>query len=131
MWPTIWTVGHSTRRLDEFLAVLEAYDIECVADVRRFPASRRLPQFAAPALEAALEARGVAYRWLPALGGRRQPAAVSSSDGWRHPAFRAYADYTTTEAFAEGRKNETHESETHRRPLYHEVGGMFMILEIR
>ena len=102
MWPTIWTVGHSTRRLDEFLAVLEAYDIECVADVRRFPASRRLPQFAAPALEAALEARGVAYRWLPALGGRRQPAPVSSSDGWRHPAFRAYADYTTTEAFAEG-----------------------------
>src|SRR5690348_8806059 len=102
MWPTIWTIGHSVRPLDEFLAALAAHDIELVADVRRFPGSRRLPQYAAPALEASLAAAGVAYRWFPALGGRRRPEPDSPSDGWRHPAFRAYADYVATEAFAEG-----------------------------
>jgi len=102
MWPTIWTVGHSTRSLDELLAVLAAHEIELVADVRRFPGSRRLPQYAAPAFEASLAARGVVYRWLPALGGRRRPDPASSSDGWRHPAFRAYADYVATEPFAAG-----------------------------
>ena len=102
MWPTIWTVGHSNRPLDEFLAALAAHDVELVADVRRFPGSRRLPQYAAPALDASLAAAGVAYRWLPALGGRRRPDPDSPNDGWRHPAFRAYADYVATEAFAEG-----------------------------
>jgi len=102
MWPTIWTVGHSVRSLDEFLAVLAAHEIELVADVRRFPGSRRLPHYTAPALEAALATRGVAYRWLPALGGRRRPDPASPNDGWRHPAFRAYADYLATEAFAAG-----------------------------
>jgi len=102
MWPNIWTVGHSVRPLDEFLAVLAAHEIELVADVRRFPGSRRLPHYAAPALEASLAAHGVAYRWLPALGGRRRPAPASPNDGWRHPAFRAYADYAATEPFAEG-----------------------------
>src|SRR5206468_10787922 len=97
-----WTVGHSVRSLDEFLAVLAAHEIELVADVRRFPGSRRLPDYTAPALEAALAARGVAYRWLPALGGRRRPDPASPNDGWRHPAFRAYADYLATEAFAAG-----------------------------
>jgi len=102
MWPTIWTVGHSTRPLEDFLAVLAAHDIEIVADVRRFPGSRRLPHYAGPALEQALAAHGVAYRWLPALGGRRRPEPDSPNDGWRHPAFRAYADYVATEAFADG-----------------------------
>ena len=102
MWPTIWTIGHSVRPLDEFLTVLAAYDIELVADVRRFPGSRRLPQYTAPALEAALAERGVAYLWLPARGGPRRPDPASPSNGWRHPAFRAYADYIKTEAFAEG-----------------------------
>jgi uncharacterized protein (DUF488 family) len=102
MWPTVWTVGHSTRQPGELLAVLEAYDIELVADVRRFPGSRRLPHYAAPALEAALEAHGIAYHWLPALGGRRRPDRESANVGWRHPAFRAYADHTATEEFAAG-----------------------------
>jgi len=100
--PTVWTVGHSTRPLDELLAVLAAHGIECVADVRRFPGSRRLPQYAGPALEASLAAHGVAYRWLPTLGGRRRPEPGSPNDGWRHPAFRAYADHVATEPFAEG-----------------------------
>jgi len=99
---TIWTVGHSVRPLDEFLATLAAYDIELVVDVRRFPGSRRLPQYASAALEASLAERGIAYWWLPALGGRRRPDPDSPNDAWRHPAFRGYADYVASEEFAEG-----------------------------
>jgi uncharacterized protein (DUF488 family) len=99
---TIWTLGHSTRRIDEFLALLTAYRVELIADVRRFPGSRRLPQFTAAALEEALATRDIAYRWLPALGGRRRPDPASANLGWRHPAFRGYADYVATEEFATG-----------------------------
>jgi uncharacterized protein (DUF488 family) len=102
MWPTVWTVGHSTRSFDELLAVLDAYGVELVADVRRFPGSRRLPQYSASALEASLGAHGIAYHWLPALGGRRRPTADSSNLAWRHPAFRAYAEHIATEEFADG-----------------------------
>jgi uncharacterized protein (DUF488 family) len=102
MPPTLWTVGHSTRRIDELLAVLTAHDIELVADVRRFPGSRRLPQFAAAALEQSLAERGIAYCWFPALGGRRRPDPASPNIAWRHPAFRAYADHVATEEFADG-----------------------------
>jgi uncharacterized protein (DUF488 family) len=102
MHSTVWMVGHSTRPFEEFLAVLRAYDIALLVDVRRFPGSRRLPHYAAPALEAALGARGVAYRWVPALGGRRRPDPASVNLGWRHPAFRAYADHLATEEFATG-----------------------------
>jgi len=101
-WPTIWTIGHSVRPLDEFMAVLEVYDIELIADVRRFPGSRRLPQYAAPALDTAFSERGNSYIWLEALGGRRRSDPTSPSNAWRHPAFRAYADYIQTEEFAEG-----------------------------
>ena len=99
---TIWTLGHSTRRITEFLALLGAYRIELIADVRRFPGSRRLPQFTAAALEEALATRDIAYRWLPALGGRRRPDPASANLGWRHPAFRGYADHVATEEFATG-----------------------------
>ena len=102
MGPTIWTIGHSVRPIDELVTVLEAYDVELVADVRRFPGSRRLPQYSAPALDGALSERGVAYQWLQTLGGRRRPDPESPNIGWRHPAFRAYADYIQTEEFAEG-----------------------------
>lgn len=100
--PTVWTIGHSTRPFDEFVAVLDAHAIELVADVRRFPGSRRLPHYAGPALETGLAERDVAYRWIAALGGRRRPDPDSPNVGWRHPAFRAYADHVATEAFAEG-----------------------------
>ena len=99
---TVWTIGHSTRTAAEFRAVLDAYGIELVIDVRRFPGSRRLPHFAAGALEQDLTAAGVLYRWLPALGGRRPPIPASRNDAWRHPAFRGYADYLATEEFAGG-----------------------------
>jgi len=99
---TIWTIGHSTRTIDEFLGVLAAYDIELVADVRRYPGSRRVPQFGESALESSLADHGIAYRWISSLGGRRRTAPDSVNLGWRHPAFRAYADHIATEEFADG-----------------------------
>jgi uncharacterized protein (DUF488 family) len=99
---TIWTVGHSTRAIDAFAAALAPYEIEAVADVRRFPGSRRLPQFAAPALRASLEERGVSYVWIPALGGRRRALPASVNVAWRHEAFRGYADHLASEEFADG-----------------------------
>jgi len=101
LW-TIWTIGHSTRTIDEFLGVLAAYDIELVADVRRYPGSRRVPQFGEAPLESSLAKRDIAYRWIPSLGGRRRSEPGSLNLGWRHPAFRAYADYIATEEFADG-----------------------------
>jgi uncharacterized protein (DUF488 family) len=99
---TVWTVGHSTRDFDDFVALLDAYEIELVADVRRFPGSRRLPQFEASALAERLSAEDIAYCWFPSLGGRRRPNPASRNVGWRHPAFRAYADHVATEEFAAG-----------------------------
>ncbi len=102
MSDTVWTIGHSTRSIDEFISVLDAYDIELVADVRRYPGSRRLPQFSSEALENSLSDCGISYRWIPSLGGRRRSTADSVDNGWRHAAFRAYADHMLTEEFAEG-----------------------------
>ncbi len=99
---TVWTVGHSTRTAEEFLAVLESHEIELVADVRRFPGSRAFPHFGAAELERDLATAGIAYRELSALGGRRTASATSANTGWRHPAFRGYADYIATEDFAGG-----------------------------
>lgn len=99
---TVWTLGHSTRTLEAFLAVLKAHRIEAVVDVRRFSGSRRLPQFRGEALQAALDAHGIAYHWLPALGGRRRPAPDSPNVAWRNAGFRGYADHVASEAFAEG-----------------------------
>jgi uncharacterized protein (DUF488 family) len=98
----IWTIGHSTRSAGEFLSVLAAYDIALVVDVRRFPGSRRLPQFDSGTLEHTLHAHGIAYRWLGELGGRRRPDPLSHNVAWRIPAFRAYADHVATEEFAGG-----------------------------
>ena len=99
---TVWTVGHSTRSLPEFLAVLAPYGIEVIADVRRFPGSRRQPQYDEPALEAALRAAGIEYLSIPALGGRRRPASNTPNSAWRHTAFQAYADHLASEEFASG-----------------------------
>ena len=99
---TVWTIGHSTRTADEFRAVLAAYDIELVVDVRRFPGSRRMPQFGKDTLRRDLERHGVFYCWLPSLGGRRRPDPESINIAWRHASFRAYADHIATEEFAAG-----------------------------
>ena len=99
---TVWTIGHSTRSTEEFLAALAAHEIEAVVDVRRFPGSRRLPQFGAAALEASLRAGSVSYAWIDALGGRRRADPDSPNDAWENDAFRGYADHTGTEEFANG-----------------------------
>jgi uncharacterized protein (DUF488 family) len=96
----IWTIGHSTHTSEEFLALLVAHDIEAVADVRRFPASRRQPQFNRPTLERRLAQSKIGYRWFEALGGRRTPSPDSVNTAWRNASFRAYADYMETEDFA-------------------------------
>ena len=80
---------------------MQAHSIQVVADVRRFPASRRHPHFSRESLEPALAARSVDYCWLPALGGRRAPRADSANTGWRVAAFRGYADYMETPEFAD------------------------------
>jgi uncharacterized protein (DUF488 family) len=99
---TIWTVGHSTRSIEEFLQVLDAHRIEAIADVRRFPGSRKHPHFGREALEATLAAHRIAYLWLPELGGRRQPSPQSPNTAWRNAAFRGYADHMASEEFVRG-----------------------------
>jgi uncharacterized protein (DUF488 family) len=102
MRPTVWTVGHSTRPISDFLAVLASYRIELVADVRRFPGSRSQPQYQQSALESTLLGAGIGYVWLPDLGGRRRPLPDTLNTTWRHPAFRGYADHVAGEEFAAG-----------------------------
>jgi uncharacterized protein (DUF488 family) len=99
---TIWTIGHSTRALEEFLGLLQTYGIEAVADVRRFPGSRRYPHFARDALMQSLPAHNVEYCWLPQLGGRRKARADSPNSAWRNAAFRGYADHLASAEFNEG-----------------------------
>ena len=98
----VFTIGHSTRSSDEFLDVLKSYDIEVLVDVRRMPGSRRLPQFDSSTLQRSLSDRGIDYCWIAQLGGRRRTVSASSDSGWRHPAFRAYADHIASEEFAKG-----------------------------
>ncbi len=100
--PTLHTVGHSTRSLDELVAMLAAHGVRGIADVRRFAGSRRLPHFHADVLAARLPARGFVYVPLPELGGRRKPAPDSANAGWRNASFRGYADFMQTEEFAAG-----------------------------
>lgn len=100
--PAIYTIGHSTRTAEEFVALLREHGIQLLVDVRRFPGSRRHPQFGRDALAATLADAGIAYRHEEALGGRRasDPASgPSPNTAWRHDAFRAYADYMPTPPF--------------------------------
>jgi uncharacterized protein (DUF488 family) len=99
---TIWTIGHSTLDLEQFLALLETHSIEALADVRRFPASRRYQHFNRVPLAVALAERGIRYAWIEALGGRRTPTPESVNTAWRNAAFRGYADHMQTAGFTEG-----------------------------
>jgi len=98
----IWTIGHSTRALEEFKDILRAHRIEVIVDVRRFPGSRRYPHYNREALESELEAAGIGYLWLTELGGRRSASKDSINTGLRSLAFRGYADYMGTQAFRAG-----------------------------
>jgi len=97
---TIFTIGHSTRSLDDFIALLHSHGINRLADIRTVPKSRRHPHFAGDALARSLPAEDVAYRHFPGLGGLRKPKRDSTNTGWRHEGFRGYADYMQTAEFA-------------------------------
>lgn len=99
---TIWTVGHSNRSIEDFLALLRAHGIRQLVDVRRYPGSRAFPHFNREALAASLRNAGIEYAHFPELGGRRQPRPDSPNTVWKDPAFRAYADYMETGEFAAG-----------------------------
>lgn len=94
-------MGHSTRELGEFLNLLTSHQVAQVVDVRRYPASRRHPQFAREALASALAHAGLDYRHEPGLGGRRAARHDSANTAWRSPGFRGYADYMETPEFQE------------------------------
>ena len=95
----VWTIGHSTRSWSEFVALLRAHRVEAIADVRRFPASRKHPHFNGPVMQEALRADAVAYAHFPELGGRRSARKDSRNTGWRNASFRGYADYMETAPF--------------------------------
>lgn len=98
----IWTIGHSTHTIEQFITLLKSFDIKLLADIRRFPGSKRLPHFNKENLSASLESHGIKYEHFESLGGRRNPKPDSINDGWRVLAFRGYADYMETEAFQTG-----------------------------
>lgn len=102
MGRTAYTVGHSTHELQAFAALLRGAGVDGIADVRRWPRSRRHPQFDDDALAVELPLRGIAYDHLPALGGRRRPLRGSPNDGWEQEAFRGYADHMASAEFAAG-----------------------------
>jgi len=99
---TIFTVGHSTHPIEEFIALLKTCGIEQLVDVRTMPKSRHVPQFNSDALANALGEQGIGYVHLKALGGLRHAKKDSVNTGWRNASFRGYADYMATDEFATG-----------------------------
>ena len=96
---TIWTIGHSTRTVERFIELLRAPQMELVVDVRRYPGSRRHPQFNSGPLAQSLRAQAIDYRPAPDLGGRRTPRSDSRNTAWKNASFRGYADYMETPVF--------------------------------
>jgi|SRR5579862_3952287 len=98
----VYTIGHSTRTISEFLGILQSYRIETVADVRTIPRSKRNPQFNDDRLAASLNEAELSYQSFRELGGLRKPPKDSLNLGWRNESFRGYADYMQTEQFEIG-----------------------------
>src|SRR5215472_5843455 len=98
----IWTIGHSNRTLDQFIELLTTHQIQLLADVRRFPGSRRLPHFNKENLSESLPRIGIEYVHFPELGGRRKVRPDSPNTVWRNEAFRGYADFMMTDEFRAG-----------------------------
>jgi uncharacterized protein (DUF488 family) len=128
----VFSIGHGARSFDQLVETLASGGVSQVADVRAFPGSRRHPQFGRTMLEASLPGAGVAYHWIPELGGRRKGRSDSPNFAWQVEAFRAYADHTDSDEFARGLRRllslaaaqptafmcaETHWSQCHRRIL--------------
>ncbi|MES1982662.1 MAG: DUF488 domain-containing protein [Pseudomonadota bacterium] len=100
--PLILTIGHSTRTLAEFIALLLAHAVQHLVDVRSIPQSRHNPQFNRSTLPVALSGAGIRYTHMPALGGLRKTHPASVNTAWRNLSFRGYADYMQTAQFVEG-----------------------------
>jgi uncharacterized protein (DUF488 family) len=98
----IYTIGHSTRPIQEFVGMLAGHGVRALADVRKVPRSGHNPQFESQALAGALRGQGMQYRHMPGLGGLRRPLRDSINTGWRNTSFRGYADYMQTAEFREG-----------------------------
>ena len=99
---SLWTIGHSTRPIDDFLEMLKSFRIKGLVDVRSFPGSRRYPQFNKANLAASLAQVEIEYLHCPELGGRRRAKPDSMNMVWRNEMFRGYADYMETNEFSEG-----------------------------
>ena len=99
---TLFTIGHSTHSIEEFIALLRAHGIRHLVDVRSIPKSRHVPQFNSDVLANSLHDAGIDYTHLKALGGRRHSRKDSINTAWRNASFRGYADYMATPQFAEG-----------------------------
>jgi uncharacterized protein (DUF488 family) len=95
----IYTIGHSTHSAEEFIAMLQSFGVQTLVDIRRFPGSRRYPDFNRNNLEEALRKAGIDYTHLEGLGGRRKMQPNSKNDRWRNSSFRGYADYMETIEF--------------------------------
>ena len=98
----VYTVGHSTHPIDEFIAMIEVYGVALLVDVRTVPRSRHTPQFNSAELDAALAEHGIRYLHMAELGGLRHTNKDSINTGWRNASFRGYADYMQTPEFAAG-----------------------------
>lgn len=97
----VFTIGHSTHPIDEFIGMLKAYDIETLVDIRTIPRSRHNPQYAKEVLAKSLKSGGITYRYMKGLGGLRHAKPDSPNMGWRNASFRGYADYMQTDTFQE------------------------------
>lgn len=100
MIETIYTIGHSTRPIDEFIRILKAYGIEDVVDVRTIPRSRHNPQYNEDVLRDELHRHGIGYVHMEGLGGLRHTSKASVNTAWKNASFRGYADYMQTPEFA-------------------------------
>jgi len=100
-WPegAVFTIGHSTLPIEDFIAILRAYGVQTLADIRTIPRSRHNPQFNEDSLPEALRAARIDYAHIAALGGLRHTHKDSPNKGWRNESFRGYADYMQTEEF--------------------------------
>ena len=105
MHNTIWTIGHSTRSWEDFILLLQSFQISVLVDIRNFPGSKRYPHFNKEAMQTALPANSIQYIHLKELGGRRKPVEGSVNTAWRNTAFRGYADYIQTEDFKKAIKS--------------------------
>ena len=99
---TIYTIGHSTRSIDEFIALLKHYGVTRLVDIRSVPGSRHNPQYGQAALQESLEERKIGYTYLKKLGGWRRGPSGPENAGWRNASCRSYVDYMQTSSFREG-----------------------------